>query len=272
MTHNLLYNNWGKPCMQPILVTPLNDPQGFIFLHLQAIEPVLKQLFSQAVLGVTRITFQGQPQAMERLGADPFYVLFPAPEEPVGRQFAALFRQAVTENQPGQILHLCFLDRLAFILQGYHHDLFMQEISALRPADTPLLFTRSVKAWNSHPRNYCEIEQFSSRVGEYLFGRTLDFAWCHLAVQASVLGEALAQVRNSDLSVLAEIVLDLMDSLRVKEVDWLEWEDPFLLGREPAELKSEREASRLETEKRLAYILPTLHTMIRYGKSQERVE
>jgi hypothetical protein len=41
----------------------------------------------------------------------------------------------------------------------------------------------------------------------------------------------------------------------------------FLMGREPAELKIEREASSLETDKRLSYILPMLQTLIRYRES-----
>jgi hypothetical protein len=95
-------------------------------------------------------------------------------------------------------------------------------VEILRPVDTPLLFIRSARAWSSHPRNYFEIEQISVKLGQFLFGKSLDFAWCHLAVQASALDAALVRVRNPDFSMLTEITLALMESLRTKEVEWLE--------------------------------------------------
>ena len=58
--------------------------------------------------------------------------------------------------------------------------------------------------------------------------------------------------------MLGEMVLLLLDLLSTKEVDWLAWEDPFILGRDPQELKVERENSIGETRKRLAYVIPTL--------------
>jgi hypothetical protein len=46
-------------------------------------------------------------------------------------------------------------------------------------------------------------------------------------------------------------------------VDWLAWEDPFILQRDAAELKREREQSLDETNKRLKYVLPMLETLTR---------
>jgi hypothetical protein len=167
-------------------------------------------------------------------------------------------------SPPDQVLDLCFLDRLAFILQSEYRETFIQDVRTLPLGMPALLFCRSERAWRTHPRNYREIEQFTTQVGEFLFGKTLDFAWCHLKVRSSRLKKVLDQVHNSDLSVLAEITLGLLDVLEVKWVDWLAWEDSFLLGRDEAELKEEREKSRTETEKRLATLLPTLQTLMGY--------
>lgn len=248
--------------MLPILVAPLHDPKGFLFPHLWVVEPLLKDIFSRAVMSITSVTFQNNQALVTRLQADPFFSVHLTSEAQVGNQFAGLFRQAVSESQSGQILHLCFMDRLVFILQSKHRDTFMREIQSLRLSDTPLLYSRSKFAWDTHPQNYCQIEKFSTLVGEYLFGKLLDFAWCHLAVESKLLEKALQQVHHSGLSMLAEITLGLMETLRMKDVDWLEWEDPFLLGRDAGELRSERERSRIETEKRLAYILPTIQTLL----------
>jgi hypothetical protein len=50
-------------------------------------------------------------------------------------------------------------------------------------------------------------------------------------------------------------------------VDWLAWEDPFLLGQDPDVLKHERENSLTETNKRLNYVLPMVETLTRLSKN-----
>jgi hypothetical protein len=57
------------------------------------------------------------------------------------------------------------------------------------------------------------------------------------------------------------MVLGLEDELRLREVDWLAWEDPFLLGRDSVELKREREASSADVRKRLGYVVPMLQVL-----------
>jgi hypothetical protein len=53
-------------------------------------------------------------------------------------------------------------------------------------------------------------------------------------------------------------------------VDWLAWEDPFLLGRDPAEMKAEREQSTDEYEKRLSYCLPMVEALVQFSKNGNR--
>lgn len=233
--------------MLPTLVTPLNDPTGFILTHLEVIEPMMKQVFSNAVMSTTEETMQVNPVQMDRLQEDPFYKLFPVIGKQVGYQFVDLYRQAVSLSQPDQILDLCFLDRLSFILQTDHKDAFLQDIHDLDAVESALIFSRSERAWATHPRNYRQTEQFATQFGTFLFGKQLDYAWCHLRVRSARLKNVLDQVHNPDLSILAEITLGLMDNLRVKVEGWLAWEDPFLLRRDPEELKKERENSRAET-------------------------
>jgi len=68
-------------------------------------------------------------------------------------------------------------------------------------------------------------------------------------------------IKNADISMLAEMTLLLREKLVSKDVDWLAWEDPFLLACDAAWLKIERENSPQETQKRLAYIVPTLQLL-----------
>ena len=63
--------------------------------------------------------------------------------------------------------------------------------------------------------------------------------------------------------MVAEMIFYLQEDIQTRDVDWLAWEDPFLLERDPAELKFERENSLEETHKRLAYAIPMIETLTR---------
>jgi hypothetical protein len=57
------------------------------------------------------------------------------------------------------------------------------------------------------------------------------------------------------------MIFYLQGNIRTRDVDWLAWEDPFVLSRDPSELKRERENSLEETYKRLSYTLPMIETL-----------
>jgi hypothetical protein len=97
-----------------------------------------------------------------------------------------------------------------------------------------------------------------TKTGEFLFGQSLDFAWCHMAVQAHRLGGVVPHIRSHDMGLFAELVIALRDEISTIDVDWLSWEDPFIFGRDPQDLRSEREGSASETRKRLGYVIPML--------------
>jgi len=109
--------------------------------------------------------------------------------------------------------------------------------------------------------DYRELEGMVTTVGRHLFGSELDYAWCHLAVQAGRLREIIPLVRNPDLSMVAEMIFYLQKEICTRDVDWLAWEDPFILRRDGAELKHERENDLQETQKRLSYVVPMIETL-----------
>ena len=74
-------------------------------------------------------------------------------------------------------------------------------------------------------------------------------------------------MKNPDISMVGEVIYYMKDEVRTCDVDWLAWEDPFILSRDPVELKHERENSLLETNKRIGYILPMLDTLTRLSKN-----
>jgi len=249
--------------MLPALVSPFHDTDGLMFSHLKAIAPQLKSIFARAYLNISPFTQRAQAVHVDRLQQDSFFQLtHNPPGTPIGDQFLSVYARAAHDSPPAQVLHLCFLHRVAFALQTQHKDRFVAEVLQAADQQLPLLFQRSPEAWDTHPRNYREIEQVATQIGEHLFNQRLDFAWCHLALQAQQLQGILPRIRGHDLDVLTEIVLLLKDSIETRDVDWLAWQDPFLHSRDPGQLKQERENSLQETQKRLGRLIPVLQRLV----------
>jgi len=249
--------------MRPALAFPFNDPDGSMFQHLQAILPDLKKHFERAYLCPPVSTLRHSDH-IQRLQADEFFTIFLVEREmQIGEHFAYLYQRAAEVAPVDQFIHLCYLDRLAFALEGNYRDSFLSDIDSLSIHDVPLIFQRSETAWKTHPQNYRELEGMVTTLGRHLFGRDLDYAWCHIVVRAGQLREIMPLVKNLDLSMVAEMIVYLQDHIKTREVDWLAWEDPFIFSREASEFKREREHSLEETKKRLNYVLPMLQTLTR---------
>jgi len=252
--------------MRPALAFPFNDPDGTMFHHLQVILPDLKGHFERAYIGPPLSTLQHLDH-IQQLHSDDFFTIFPIDREmQIGEHFAYLYQHAADIAPPSQIVHLCYLDRLAFALEGEYNASFLSEIDSLSTNDLPLIFQRSQIAWQTHPQNYRELEGIVTIVGHNIFGRELDYAWCHIVLSAGQLRKIMPLVKNPDLSMVAEMVFYLQENIQTRDVDWLAWEEPFVLSRDPTELKSERENSPRETKKRLNYVLPMIQTLARLSE------
>ena len=253
--------------MKPVLAMPYHDPDGRWIAHLERVTPLLATLFEQVYLGVSPSPMEVQPEIVRRLQANPFFRLSFAPAgSQVGDHCLAAYRKAVQESEPDQVVHMAYIDRVSFILQTQNRDAFSKDIQMLDAAGAPVLYMRSEKAWSAHPRNYYDCEMIATRAGELLFGRSLDYCWCHCAATASQLKPLLERIRSHDFGVQAELALLLRETLTTHKVDWLTWEDPYLEGRDPLELKREREASLVESQKRLGYVIPIMQVLLEYSK------
>src|SRR6266498_591286 len=229
--------------MKPALAFPFNDPDGTMFHHLQSILPDLKRHFERAYI-CPSLSTRRQEEHIHQLQADNFFTIFPIDRElKLGKHFAYLYQHAAETADPEQILHLCYPDRLAFALESEYREAFLADIDSLSVRDVPLIFQRSQAAWETHPENYRDLEGIVTTVGHNLFGRDLDYAWCHIAVCAGQLREIVPQVQNPDLSMVAEMIFYMQSDIKTCAVDWLSWEDPFILSRDAVELKCERENS-----------------------------
>jgi hypothetical protein len=254
--------------MKPAIAFPYADPDGTLFPHLQAILPDLKEHFERAYLCPPLSTTR-HIEHIRRLEADDFFTIFPIDRDMrLGEHFRYLYHRAAKVAYPDQIVHLCYLDRVAFALEGKYRDPFLADIDSLSDADVPMIFQRSQLAWDTHPRNYRQLERIVTTVGKNLFGVELDYAWCHIAARAAELSEIMPLVRNDDLSMVAEMIFYMQDHIKTRDVDWLAWEDPFIFSRDSNELKLERENSLDETNKRLRYALPMIETLTRLSTTK----
>jgi hypothetical protein len=249
---------------RPSLAFPYHDPDGSFFPHLQAILPDLKTHFRRAYI-CPPLGTQKNTDIMNYLAADDFFTIIPLDHEVrIGEHFTHLYLNAAQLADPDEILHLAYVDRLSFALETSHRDQFLAEVDSLSLDNLPLIFHRSTAAWATHPQNYARLEGFVTKIGENLFGKTLDYGWCHLVVRAGELREVMSRVTHSGLSMVAEMILLLQHHIHTREVDWLAWEDPFHEMCDAAELKAERESSIDEYEKRLSYCLPMVDALIKF--------
>lgn len=234
---------------------PLHDRDGHVLSRLLECTSQLPGLFQSAFLSLTPATRETHPELIDRLCEGDYFKIF-TPERPdeVGAHFFAFYTWAVSQLPPGSLVHLAFPDRLAFALLTEYALDFRREITSLRLPDTPMVYERSEKAWQTHPANYRELEAMVVRAGELLDGRRLDYAWCHLVAESSLLQTALARTRERTWAFVSELVLNLGAGVHTKSVDWLAWEDAFILGVEEASLKRQRENDPQETRKRMAYV------------------
>ena len=253
--------------MKPALAFPYNDPDESMFPHLQTILPDLKNHFDHAYISASPSTLEWLQQK-KLIIPDNFFTIFPVDENKlIGENFAYIYQRAAEVAHPEQPFHLCYPDRMAFALEGEYRDSFLADVDSLNSNDLPLIFQRSPYAWETHPKNYRELEGLVTIVGMNLFERELDYAWCHLVVQAGQLREIMPLVKNPDLSMVAEMIFYLQENIKTRDVDWLAWEDPFIFERNDQELKIEREHSLAETNKRLNYVLPMIETLTRLSQN-----
>src|SRR5689334_12527919 len=104
--------------MRPVIATPMNDPKGLLFPHLEAITPHLKELFEVAYVSIPTATRSAQPHYCQQIDADSFFRVYNLPQDAttIAENFLPLYAFAVSSCPPDQIVHLCFIDRMAYAL------------------------------------------------------------------------------------------------------------------------------------------------------------
>jgi hypothetical protein len=241
---------------KPALVFPFHDPTGHLYDLLTLALPTLKDHFSQAFISITPPTIESLGERIEKLTKNSFLTInYNAKSSNLADHHLSAYRNAANLTAGDQILHLVQEDRLLYALAN-HETAFYADIEK---AKAPHLFIRSPKAWDTHPDRYRRLEYLTTSLGELVFEKKLEFSWCHLAVTSSLLRQSLPKETGPGFTFMAQIIIPLIPELTVSEVDWLSWEDPYILDRDQAELKAERNQDLFDFRRRLEYALPALN-------------
>lgn len=248
--------------MKHLIVFSLHDTTGMIFDLVEKITPTLEEIFDGAVVSITPKTSEAQKIRVERLEENGFFELCRnQPETIVGDHYMKAIKTATERSDDEDLIHICTPDRLALAILTHKRD-FLKDMEEEKEAERPILYERSDFAWSTHPKNYRAIESMATILGKILFGKELDFFWCDLTVKAKLLRTITKKVKTSDFRILAELILPMKDDLVIKKVDWLEWEDPFVFGKETTGFKEEREMSEEEDRKRMGYVMVTINWLL----------
>ncbi len=249
--------------MKSVIVCSLYDKNGRMFNLLDKSTGILETNFQKVVLSISRETESKFKRNIDKIRKHKvFDIHLTGKNFILGLNLNLAYKYAAKKYIENTILHLCAIDRLLYVLLSKNKEKFLKDMSGAAKLQNPTLFLRSKKAWETHPKNYFACESMMTSVGKVLFGKELDFAWNHITMKSKMLEGILEKDKFQDIRFYAQFVLSLKDVLKTKKVDWLSWEDPFILEKDPKEYKKEKERSKEEIEKRLGYVLPVIDFLL----------
>ena len=210
-----------------ILAFPYHDPRGVYNKIFEKNLGLLKSIFTKMYISATPATTEENGNFLNLLEMEGCLIFRNKKDSNIGEHFRnALFDYNNYRDIP---VYYGFIDRILFALESNHKEFFIQDITTKFDHDL-LIFGRSNRAWRTHPKEYYSIENIVSDIGEIFTGKRFDWIWCGCKFNQSVAEAILKKSKSSDFSILAEFIL-ITDkenrSIKQKDVDWLEWEDPF---------------------------------------------
>jgi hypothetical protein len=212
-----------------ILAFPYHDPQGTYNTAFRRHLDRLQASFDVLCLGATPPTVAHNAPFIVELRAAGCLIAENAPQTSIGDHSRSALRLAVDQAAQGQPIAFLFLDRFLFALETEHKEPFLADVLRCQN-QACLVFERTPTAWATHPASYKEVEGMSTRLGELLFGRTVDWCPCALILSADISRGILAGSTNPGYAVWAEwLLLAARQGAAIAStgVDWLAWEDPF---------------------------------------------
>jgi hypothetical protein len=246
------------------LAFPYHDPQGAFNDALRRHLDRLRSTFDAICIGATPPTTSENAAFLVELRAAGCLIAENRPGTTIGDHARSALRLAVEQAGPKRPVAYLFLDRFLCAMESEHKEPFLADLARYQDRAC-MVFERSPAAWTTHPANYKEVEGMTTRLGELLFGSTVDWCPCALVLGADVSRAIIAESINPTYAVWSEWLLlaAKSDATIVSiEVDWLAWEDPFWARVAPKELKQAQENDPLQVVKRIQMHGPIALLMI----------
>lgn len=160
-----------------------------------------------------------------------------------------------------------FIDRVLFDLETKYKNSFIEDVSKNYKEDL-VIFSRSEKAWKSHPKDYFALENMVTETGKVFINKEVDWTWCGAMFKPKIIKPILVKSKSLDFSVLTEFILInhcLGGTLKSIEVDWLAWEDPFWAKKDKT-FNPAKKFNNKEKTFRLEYCINCLKLFLDYFK------
>lgn len=246
---------------KPLFALPYHDPKGIYNDKFKASLPKLQEIFSHLVISASPDTAENAVffEFLKKAGVDTY---INEPGSNIGDHFRKALKMGIEKTGDAPIFY-GFIDRTLFALNSNYSKQFIKDIET--DWEEMVLFERSELAWSTHPVNYREMEQSANKMGKHLLGQEVELASCGFLLKQDWARKILAQSQEKSFSVETEwILLAYLLGIKpiIKKVDWLGWEDPYILDINEKKLKIEREHDPLETQKRLVMNVEIANVLI----------
>lgn len=246
---------------KPLFALPYHDPKGIYNDKFKSTLPKLQEFFSYICISASPDT-ASNTDFFDYLNGNGVETYINEPGSNIGDHFRKALKMGIEKAGEAAIFY-GFIDRTLFALNSQYSDQFVTDIQA--DLGEMVLFERSELAWSTHPVNYREMEQSANKIGKHLLGQEVELASCGFLLKQDLVSKILAESRERSFSVEAEwILLAYILGIKpiIKKVDWLSWEDPYILDVDEPALKNSREHDPLETQRRLVMNVEIANVLI----------
>lgn len=247
---------------KPALAFPYHDPSGKYNRIFEKNIELLKKIFDEIYISATPQTVNTNKDFLKTLNDNGFRIYENGNETNFGDHFRNAFKLIKLEDDASHV-YFGFIDRILFALETEYRENFIEDMAKEIDNDL-LIYSRSDFAWNTHPKDYYEIEKIVTDAGKIFTDYDLDWIWCGAMFSKKLIKDVLLDSASQGLSAITEftsIAINKKYNLDNKKVDWLAWEDLFWAKENNTEMP--KEMSREEKEFRMKYCLDSIRFFLK---------
>ncbi|MFH1551518.1 MAG: hypothetical protein ABIC36_01400 [bacterium] len=215
---------------KPIFVFPYHDPKGEYNKIFKKNLGLLKDIFSGVCVSATLATVNNNADFLSFLRDEGCVVHKNNNGSMIGDHFRNALNVGLKKyNIQPAYFYFGFIDRVLFDLETKFKDKFIEDIKTEYKEDF-IIFSRSKEAWQTHPKDYCDLEKIIADAGRIFTDKILDWIWCGALIKKDLAELIVKDSKLNDFAVLAEFIMIARKNdktIESKDADWLAWEEPF---------------------------------------------